>query len=143
MATNEIGTVSIGIEADTRAFRQQMQQIGTQGGNDLNRTLTRGLQAGMIIASIKLIGDAITGITKSAMQFEAATQQVDRIFGTNSQTVKNWARNNAKSFNMSKSNFIPFIQKCQFDSHAVRTNSIIRPMAQFDRALLALYPINT
>ncbi|GAF68183.1 unnamed protein product, partial [marine sediment metagenome] len=108
MATNEIGSVSIGIEADTRQFRQQMQRMGNQGGSDLNRTMNRAFKAGAIIASIKLIGDAIASVTRKAMEFEASTQQVDRIFGENSQTIKNWARSNAIAFNMSTNEAIKF-----------------------------------
>ena len=82
-------------------YGNKIQKLGSKIDNVGNKITTR--------LTVPLVTAGVLGINSAAKQ-EAAIQQVEKIYGDASNTIKNFAENTALSFNMSTSDAYKYAQ---------------------------------
>ena len=106
------------IEAQTKTFREEMKRMQKQIDNAASHVGKRTSQIkamfaklGGIFAIGALIRQMIfvgTNSVNMARTVEGSIQQINRLLGNNSQSFQEWAKNNARGYNMAKSEALSY-----------------------------------
>lgn len=106
------------LTAEMKPYKESMEKVRKETqktSNEVSKqtgamgksfTKLKGVVAGLAIGAA--IGKIATDSIRTAMQVEASMQQIDRLMGENSQGFKNWAKQNALSFNMAQSDAMKY-----------------------------------
>ena len=102
-----IANISVLLGANTTGFQRGMSNAQRQlttfsrNANSSLAVVKKALTAVAVTATVAF-GAFATSATKSAMQFEASMQQIQRLLGSNAGEFSKWASEQARAFNLSR-----------------------------------------